>query len=117
MPIYKSLVVTLHSVVKAHCEYCCYETPSSFKAAGNSNANRTLSSSAQVHREKHWLSSKANFYTTLLSVAKTFNTVPTKIAQRSLKKKSFWGRGGRKETGKEHYTNSSLLLINRIVLT
>lgn len=113
MLIYKSLVITLHSVVKAHFKYCCYKTPPSFKAAGNSNANKTLSSQVEVHMEK---SSKADFYTTLLSVAKTFNTVPTEIAQRS-KKKILLGKGGRKETGKKHYTESSLLLINRIVLT
>jgi len=42
MLIYKTLVITLPSVGTAHCKHCCYETH--HKAAGNSNANRILSS-------------------------------------------------------------------------
>lgn len=61
------------------------DTSSSFKAAGNSIANQTLSSQVQVCRESHWLSSSANFYTTL-HCKNSFSTAPTEIAQRSLKK-------------------------------
>lgn len=117
MPIYKIVVMTLPCVEAPHCKYCCYKTHHCL-----SKQEETQMQTEPFHlkprsagRTTGW--AQKLIFTQSLCLLQKILQYSSHRNSTEKSKKSFRGRGEEKrQETKEHYTNSSLLLINRVVL-